>query len=267
MSTGRFANLEMGKPEPGSPMAAQGAARRAACPNDLRDADYYLNQGRALELAADFEAALRSYSAVLGEDPTRLEGWLGQLWVLYELEEFPEVDLWARKASEQFPENPALLAMRSLAAHGHGRRREGRGFNDAALAGKGAVDVVWLARADLMLDGTGPVGEECLGHALRVSATPDLTRLRGARICFRRKRYRLALQELLEVTAHRPEAAGAWHLLGLVHDALGDGVRAAEALRQAVELAPRNAEFRADLDRLSRRGKGVAALFRRMLSR
>ncbi|MBN2452507.1 MAG: tetratricopeptide repeat protein, partial [Lentisphaeria bacterium] len=222
---------------------------------------------RRRELDADFEGALRSYSAALGEDPTRLEGWLGQLWVLYELEEHPEVDLWARKALEHFPENPALLAMRSLATFAEGRRRDGRALNDSALAGKGNCDLVWLARAEIMMADNARVGEECLVHARILTTEPDLNRLRSAGICFRNRRHRLALKELQELTARRPDAAGAWFLLGRVYDALGDILHAAEAFGEALELTPGNRAFRDTWEEFAHRRRGIGGFLRRFFGR
>ncbi len=264
MPVGRFANLEF----EGTARESGAQSPQGGSPNALRDCEHYLEKARTCEFMADDEGALRNYSAALGEDPTALDAWLGQLWILYELGEYPEVDLWTQKAMEQFPENPALLAMRSLAAMGEGKKIEARGYSDAALGKKGEHESIWLARADVMLEADSAVGEECFVHAHRLSNRPGLTALRIARICVRRRRLRLARKELLKVTASQPEASGAWNLLATVQWELGDEERARRAAQQAVELAPLNQTFKDTRRRVQGKRPGaLSRFFRRSLGK
>ena len=153
MSPGRFSNLEYDNADStGEPAleehvpewGKQYAPTRAAPINAIRDADYYLEQARLHELRGDLESAMQSCSAALGEDPMRLDAWLGQLWLLYELEEFQEADMWSGKALGQFPNNPSILASRAAARYRMGFKNEARDLSDTALEGRDESDTVFL---------------------------------------------------------------------------------------------------------------------------
>ncbi|MBM4043382.1 MAG: tetratricopeptide repeat protein, partial [Planctomycetes bacterium] len=113
MAKGRFSNLEFG--DGGEAPAPAATAPRAEQPfaSQLKDADYYLRQAEAQELEGSHDAALRSFSAALGENPLLLDAWVGQLRMLLELGEYPEARLWADKALEKFPNHAQVLAAKS----------------------------------------------------------------------------------------------------------------------------------------------------------
>ena len=146
---GRFANLEL--ESRGSPAAATAESR----PEDLRagsrpiaerSAEFFLQRARDHELRGDLEAAMRDLSAALGEDSLRLDAWVGQLWLLAELDETPEACVWADKALVRFPDNPLVLAAKAVALHRLGRHQEAMDLNDAALAGNDDHPLLWLSR-------------------------------------------------------------------------------------------------------------------------
>ena len=50
-----------------------------------------------------------------GAGPRLVAGWVGQVQMLVQLQEYPEADLWSRKGLELFPNNGELLAGRAQA--------------------------------------------------------------------------------------------------------------------------------------------------------
>ncbi len=263
---GRFSNLELpasAAVEPGSPGGAQNLARRTFATPE-RTAAYYLNQAIAQEMAGDLENALRSYSAALGEDAQMLDAWIGQLWVLLEQQEYPEAELWARKALGYFPENPNLLALCSLSLHRMDRLEDARAMNDAAMGRPGNFDMVWVSRGEIMLKGHRAAVEECFNHAKRLTARPELTSLRIAAVCLHNGKYQLALQELTALTGRCPSAARPWAMLGATQAKLGFADQARVSFAQAIELAPTNSRYKQELQAI---GSGlfaqIAGFFRR----
>ena len=105
----RFDNLEMDPPpdEPGEP-----ALRREVEEHDER---YWLRQADANRRQGHYDNALRYYSRALELDKSLIAGWLGQIQMLIGLEEYPEAELWARKALELFRNHGDLLAGRAQA--------------------------------------------------------------------------------------------------------------------------------------------------------
>ena len=77
-----------------------------------RDDGDWLAQADQQRRVGHYESALRLYSRALEDDKALVVGWLGQIQMLVQLEEYPEAELWARKALELFPNNGDLLAGR-----------------------------------------------------------------------------------------------------------------------------------------------------------
>jgi len=244
VAKGRFASLEFGEagPEAQAPAAPRAEARGPAA--ELRDADFYLRQAVAQELEGSFEAALRCYSAALGENPLLLDAWVGQLRVLLDLEEYPEARLWADKALERFPDNPQVLAAKSVALHRMGHKRDARALNDAAVQGKGEWPLVWLCRGELMMRDSSPAATECFNRALRGEGPKGPLLIRIGELLLRGGHYSTALTALQRAAAALPEAARAWYLMGQAQEELGMAAQARVSYQQAATLAPRIALYR-----------------------
>ncbi|MHC4253353.1 MAG: tetratricopeptide repeat protein [Planctomycetota bacterium] len=276
MGGGRFSSLEFddgggGETPPASRADAPTTRRPKAAGqvfgNELRDGSYYVTKAQTEELAGDHEKALRSYSAALGEDPLLLEAWVGQLLMLLELGEYPEARLWADKALEKFPDNPQLLAAKSVALLREGFPGKARELNDAALARKGEAEVAWLGRAEIMLAGGNVAGEECLSRALALSRHKGLTRLRAGAVALRCGRHAAALPILREATTDLARSAKVWYLLGRAQEECGLTTQAMTSYRQAVGLAPLSDAYRAALSGQKERAGGIAGFFRRLLGK
>ena len=253
---GRFTNLEFrssgGGPEAGGPGLSEPPASESRRYFDAveKSASYYLDQAVACEMSGELEDSLRAYSAALGEDAQLLDAWVGQLWILLEHREYPEVELWSRKALAYFPENPSLLAVCSLALHRMSRQDDARAMNDNAMGKEGNIDIVWLSRGEIMIEGKRATVEECFNRAKRVASHPGLTRLRIASVCAYNKKYQLALQELMELTSLCSDSARVWAMLGVIQGKLGFTKKAVASLTQAIELAPGNPEYKIQLNAL-----------------
>jgi tetratricopeptide (TPR) repeat protein len=271
VSKGRFAHLEFGEgSRPGGPAGdlperAEGEQHFVA---EVKGAAHHLARAEEGALAGDFDRALRSFSAALGEDPLRLEAWVGQLLMLVALEEYSEARTWADKALEKFPGNPDLLAAKATALHRAGLRREARDLCDAALAAKGESGLVWLCRGEVMLAGSRQAAEHCFAHAQRLAGNKPLMQLRIADCCLRQGDCSTALPMLRNATAALPRSALAWHLLGSAQEKLGLFEQARTSHQQAARLDPRNDKYKAAAtSRGPTLGQRVAGFFRRTLGR
>ena len=270
MSGGRFSNLEFegeDGEQPTSKATAQ-RARRGKFVAETRDAAYYMRQADAQELAGEHETALRSFSAALGEDPLLLEAWVGQARMLIELGEYPEARMWADKALEKFPDNPQLLAVKSVAMYRLGLCTDARRLNDVALQGKGESPLVWLCRADLMLADSRAAADQCFDHAKRLASPKGPTLMRIGALYLEHGHYAEAMSALQEAASQLPKAARAWYLLGLAQQELGLGAQAVVSFEQARSLAPRNAQYRKAADgRAPRSGGALRRFLRRLFGR
>ncbi len=250
MSKSRFTNLEFddGKGRTSASEEAgagkTGDQQTVRTGTEIRDAQYYMEKAEQYEMAGFHEHSLKAYASALGENPLLLDAWIGQLMMLLELEEYPEVRLWADKALEKFPDNPSLLAAKAAAIYRMGLHSEASDYCDAAVKAKGDWDIVWLCRGELMLEGSQYAADACFKKALDFSDKKDLIHIRTGAIYLRYKKYSKALISLQHATSKVPNAAWAWYLLGTAQDNLGDFKQAQTSFQQAAELNPRNDIFR-----------------------
>jgi predicted Zn-dependent protease len=176
------------------------------------------------------------------------------------------LDLWARKALETFPDNPQLIAMRSIGLFRMGHRQEGHDLNDMALERSGESDTVWLARAEVMMQQQRLAAEECLNHARRCTDCEPILLLRAGSACLRHNRLQLGVNQLDALLASHQSARG-WYLLGELRKRLGLVDAARVAYEQAATLAPLNMSYKqavrsADPGILGR----ISGIFRRIKS-
>jgi len=271
VSGGRFSNLEFDdgdQQKPRGPTSAKPEAPRGHFVAETRDAAFYMRQAQGQELAGDHETALRSFSAALGEDPLLLEAWVGQARMLIELGEYPEARMWADKALEKFPDNPQLLAVKSVAMYRVGLCMDARRLNDVALQGKGESPLVWLCRADLMLADSRAAADQCFDHARHLASPKGPTLMRIGALYLEHGHYAEAMSALQEAASQLPKAARAWYLLGLAQQELALGAQAVVSFEQASSLAPRNAQYRKAADgRAPRSGGALRRFLRRLFGR
>ena len=104
----RFDRLEFDAPEPQKKPGSPAQAALEAVGD--HDEHHWLKRAEDERRSGFFENALRFYSRSLEVNKTLVQGWLGQVQMLIALGEYPEAELWARKALELFRNNGDLLA-------------------------------------------------------------------------------------------------------------------------------------------------------------
>src|SRR4051812_1100111 len=116
-----------------------------------RDEKFWLATASEERRNGLFESALRYYSRALEMDKSLVEGWVGQVQMLIALGEFPEAELWARKALELFRNNAQLLAGRAQALCRRGDVKAAMAACDTAIGQQGMAAYPWMVRGELML--------------------------------------------------------------------------------------------------------------------
>jgi len=253
---GRFSSLEIKPAGTGT-----GNLRPGGAP--LRDSAYYMTEGLKADLAGDHEKALNHYSAALAENPLLIDAWVAQLWMPLYLDEPPEAILWVDRALESFPNQPDLLAMKSLALLRCGFVDDARELNDAALVGGRASANVWLARGALQIAADSVAASACFKHALAAADDRNLTNLRIADLLLLNRKYADAEPYLRTVTTAWPQAAWAWYGYGLAQRAMGRGDYARVAFGKAEQLAPADVRYHEALVRK----RGLLARLRNWLAK
>lgn len=232
----RFTGLEL---EPGTGRRSDGNSGAV-----VRDADYYIREGWSHELGGRHEKALNQYSAALGEDPLCIEAWTRQLWMLLYMEELAEAIVWADKALQSFPNDPDILALKSLAQWRKGLTEAARQLNDSALAATRNSANVWLARGEMQMVADMRSASACFRHALAQPGPDGMISLRIADLLRRQRKYADALEHSRNATRALPESAWAWYGFGETQRRLGNEESALSAFERAGTLAPRDGRYR-----------------------
>ncbi|MCC8190764.1 MAG: tetratricopeptide repeat protein, partial [Planctomycetes bacterium] len=210
----------------------------------VRDARYHLDRALAYELDGEHEKALNAYSAALGEDPLALTAWTRQLWMLVMLEETVEAVVWADRALQSFPNDPDILALKSLAQYRNGLVEPARALNDTALAATRDSAPVWLARGEIHLGSDVKSALACFKRAEAAPGEKGLTQLRAGDILFRRRRFVEAVEYYRGATQAYPDSSWAWYGFGRAERAVGREDVALVALDRAISLSPRTVRYR-----------------------
>jgi tetratricopeptide (TPR) repeat protein len=204
----------------------------------VRDENYFHQRALAFWLAGDFENALRNDSRAVEARSNFLPGWVDQVWMLIELGEYPEAMLWADKALELFPEQPELLAAKSLACLRDAKLDKAQAFSDNATSKENVTAEVWLARAELLLAQKNNLAENCIRTAISIAGPMiGYVKLKAGRI-LRKYNKPSAAKEYLDVAVRVfPKSALAWYELGCCLSKLGFH-EARGVLEQVVALRP-----------------------------
>lgn len=253
----RFTNLEF---EDGSRLPEKGGKGET-----VRDEYYFYQQGTRCFLYGDFEAALRNYSRALEVNSTFFEGWAGQIRMLIELREYPEALIWADKALESFPEHPELLASKAVASLRDAKIEQARAYSDNSISKENCGPRVWLARAEVLLQGKKRIAQTCLSKALTTAGQEaDLIRLEAGRLLRRYDRYSAGIEYLQEATGRFPKSAMLWYELGVCQYRLGLP-QAAASFEQCLHLHPHYADAKKMLHDAQKGGilRKLLARFRR----
>jgi tetratricopeptide (TPR) repeat protein len=228
----RFSHLEFGD-------RRDDGAGKTPAGEEIREAEYFHKEAVRYWLAGDFELALRNYSRALEKNSTYYPGWLGQVLMLVELGEYKEAAVWVDKALEMFPEHPELLAAKAVACARDGRLEKAVAYSDNSIAKDNVTSLVWLARAEVLLNRKSNIAQNCISKAVSIAAGEDglMVRLRAGRLLNQRGDYAAALQYLRAVTDELPKSALAWYELGCCQARLGRP-EAQVSFEQALKMHP-----------------------------
>jgi tetratricopeptide (TPR) repeat protein len=231
-----------------------------------RDAHHWMMAADADRRCGLHDGALRMYSRALEADRSLVAGWVGQVQMLVLLGEYPEADLWGRKALELFRNHPGLLAGRSQARCRLGDLKQAQALCDASLAQQGQTAYCWVARGELMLARRDPIEQYCFDKATQADGD-WLVNLDAAGIYLHYKLPAKALGQCRAAVEKAPGHAHCWYVQGLAERALSLDRPAANSLRRCLELKPNHADARRALDELRDGGGFFARLLRRVRGR
>ena len=244
----RFGRLELDDQRPEEPGGGD-----LTPPEEARDEHYWLRLADRERRQGHHENALRMYSRALEYNKSVIPAWVGQVQMLVMLGEYPEAELWARKALEIFKNNPDLLAGRAQAFCRMGDRRRAMACCDQALQQPGDSAYRWMARGELMVAGKESLDRHCFDKA--VLADPDwLVPLEIALILLHYDQPSKALPRLRAAIEGEPESFFAWWQRANCEKALGLTEAARRSVRRCLELAPGHPEARHLQDTLDRPG-------------
>ena len=195
----RFSQLEFGEVSP---------ERKRPQGEPVRDAGYFYKEALKYWLAGDFELALRNYSRALEKNSTLFDAWVGQVLMLIELGEYHEAIIWADKALELFPEHPELLAVKAVACCRDSVMEKAIAYSDNSISKENITSLVWLARAEVLLNRKSSIAENCINKAISIAGNmAPVVKLEAARLLRKKGGYSAAIGHLNEVVRVFPKSA------------------------------------------------------------
>ena len=182
-----------------------------------------------------FEDALRNYSRAVEADRSNIAGWVGQARMLIALEEYPEAEMWSRKALELFREQSELTAARAQALCRAGDVKQALALCDAAIAKPGQSVYPWIVRGDVMLSRRDSAESHCFNMAVQLK--PEWTTLVDIiETYLHHRQHAKALVRCQEAVAKAPEQAYCWYLQGACQMLSGMNDAGHRSLKHCLEL-------------------------------
>ena len=266
----RFSNLELNHDAGRTVGAERTGPATVGTTSHFREPDhddaYWLAAALVERRAGRHEAALRYYSRALESNRAIVAGWVGQVRMLIALGEYPEADLWARKALELFRNNPELLAARGQALCRRSDFTAAAASCDAALAQPGLSAGPWLARGELMLAKRHATADYCFDKAIHFDGD-WLNRLEIGDIHLHYGRPANAAAHFRHAASGAPDQAYCWYKQGQCELALGLTGAAAKSFEQCLQLVPNHADARRELHAMAQNRRPVRSWLRRMVRR
>ena len=260
----RFDRLEFDhEPEGGIPAADPAGGAPEASQDQvawMRKADDHRRRGL-------HENSLRYYSRALELDKSLVAGWLGQVQMLVLLGEYPEAELWARKALELFKGHGDLMAARAQALARIGDRTQAMELADAALRQEGNSAYRWMVRGELLVMARDDVDRHCFDKA--VGARPRLARSPRDRtdLLASRAGEQGPICGLARPSRWRLQSFYAWFVQGQCEQALGFDRQAENSYRRVLELSPRHVDANRKLAELANQAWSLSKGLRRLIGR
>ena len=252
---GRFDQLELpGKKPFSKDPQAEGAL--------IYDAKRFLQMAEDAYWNGNYEASLRYYSKVLGENPGEVNAWLGQVMCLLRLSEFKEALIWLDKALDKFPQAGDLLAAKAIVHSRLKDKQTAMDFSDAALNIKSNSVFPWIARGDVLLKSNPQNARRCLEKAMESAGADNWKILVRIADTFKEnKHFRNALHFYLKAAEIVPDNSRIWLMIGDCRYSLGMN-NYIHAYQQAAEIRPTWNEVRKRL--INKRPGLLKRLFQRM---
>jgi tetratricopeptide (TPR) repeat protein len=212
------------------------------------------------------ENALRFYSRALELDRSLLGGWIGQVRMLVLLGEYPEAELWSRKALELFRNQGDLMAGRAQALARIGDRTQAMELADAALRQEGESAYRWMVRGELLVSGRDEVDRHCFDKAV-VADRDWLVPLEIAMIYLHHQRPSQALLRARQAVEKSPGSFYPWLIQGQCEQALGFDRQARTSYQRCLDLSPRHVEAGRKLAEIDKQGWSLSRGVRRLIGR
>jgi tetratricopeptide (TPR) repeat protein len=253
----RFDKLEFGVRQEAEKLETP--ALRQDEPDWLREADSQRRTGQ-------YENALRFYSRALENDRSLVKGWLGQVQMLVLLDEWPEAELWSKKALELFPSNADLLAAQSQAVCRQGSFDKAVELSDGSLKQAGSSPFRWLARGEIMLARKQDTDRHCFDKAMQLDSD-WLVPLEIALVYLHYRQPSKAVAWAKRAVEKAPDKYYTWFVQGKCQFQLDQAEAARQSFERCLELCPRHAEATARLVEIAHRGWSPMRLIRRLFRR
>jgi len=207
-----------------------------------------------------YESALRLYSRCLEADKSLVSAWCGQVQMLIFLEEYPEAELWSKKAIELFPGSGDLVASHAHSLSRQNKKGDAMGAIDKAMAMTGESAYRWTVRGEILTARKSNLASDCFDKARL--ANPDwLTSAEIGLILLHYSQTSRALMSLRLAVENGPDAPYAWYLKGLAEQRLGMTGKARESFQTTLELNPQHSD---SLSRLRELDRGEGTLWNRL---
>jgi tetratricopeptide (TPR) repeat protein len=252
----RFERLELEE----SKRTETSPVQQLSTASETRDSAYWLRLADQNRRQGLFEEALRLYSRAVELDRSMVVGWVGQVRMLIALEEFPEAELWARKALELFRNQADLAAGRAQALCRNGELQQAQATCDVALAQQGQSYYPWLVRGDLMLARKNGVAEHCFDKVVQLSSD-WLTLIDVAEIYLYYHLHAKALQRCQQALTNAMDQPYVWYLQGQCESAMGMSDAARRSFKHCLDLEPRYERARVAMESATTRRGWWSKLF------
>jgi len=259
----RFDHLEFEEKPESAQTNLRGDLVNRAEDNDER---YWIKKASDERRNGLHESALRYYSRALELDKSLVEGWTGQVQMLIAMAEYPEAELWSRKALELFKNNGDLLAARGQALCRTGDLKNAQASCDAAIAQPGAYSYPWIARGELMLARKEDIDGYCFDKATQIDNDWLLLLEIGA-IYLHYGRTTKALQRTRAAVEKAPDHAYCWYSQGVCEMALGLTGAAEKSFKHCLQLVPNHLLAQQSVHDLKKNRRIVGSLLRRIFRR
>jgi tetratricopeptide (TPR) repeat protein len=128
------------------------------------------------------------------------------------------------------------------------------GYSDNSVSKDNVTAMVWLARAEVLLNRKSSIAQNCISKALACAGVEGpVIQLQAGRLSNRVGEYAGALQYLLKVSDELPKSALSWFELGCCQAGLGRP-EAKISFEQALKLHPNWREAQDALAKFKNRG-------------